>query len=84
MLQTYEGIVSHGKTLALPPTRAISNKIDFIPRANLPYKAAYKMTPQQNEEIARQIEELLNQGLIKKSISPCVVPTILAPKKGGT
>lgn len=42
------------------------------------------MTPEQNEEVARQIQELLDQGLIRKSISPCVVPTVLAPKKGGT
>ena len=47
-------------------------------------KAAYKMTPQQNEEIAKQIQELLDQGLIRRSISPCVVPTVLAPKKRET
>ena len=41
------------------------------------------MSPHQNEEISKQIQELLEQGLIRKSISPCVVPTILAPKKGG-
>ena len=83
MLQTYEGIVSSGQPTTIPPKRAISHRIDLIPRATLPNKAAYKMTPQQNEEIARQIQELLNQGLIRKSISPCAVPTILAPKKGG-
>ena len=42
------------------------------------------MTPQQNEEIAKKIQELLDQGLIRKSISPCTMPTVLAPKKGGT
>src|SRR5277367_5091662 len=42
------------------------------------------MTPQQNEEIAKQIQELLDQGLIRKSISPCAIPNVLAPKKGGT
>ncbi|GLJ08686.1 hypothetical protein SUGI_0093670 [Cryptomeria japonica] len=42
------------------------------------------MTPEQNEEVARQIQELLNQGLIRKRISPRIVPTMLAPKKGGT
>lgn len=42
------------------------------------------MTPQQNDEIARQIQELLNQVLIRKSIIPCVIPIVLAPKKGET
>ena len=68
----------------LPPIRDISHCIDFIPRATLPNKAAYKMTPQQNEEIARQVEELLDSGLIAKSLSSYVVPVVLAPKKEGT
>ena len=42
------------------------------------------MTPQQNEEISKQVQELLDQGLIRKSIRTCAVQTILAPKKGGT
>lgn len=83
LLQTYEGIVSSGQPTTLPPKRAISHRIYLIPGVTLPNKGAYKVTPQQNEEIARQIQELLNQGLIRKSISPCAVPTVLAPKKGG-
>src|SRR5271156_2774794 len=65
MLQTYEGIVSDGQPSTLPLKRAIIHMIEFIPKATLPNKAAYKMTPQQNEEIAKQMEEILNQGLIK-------------------
>ena len=42
------------------------------------------MTPRQNEEIAKKIQDILNQGLIRKSIIPCVIHTILAPTKGGT
>lgn len=34
--------------------------------------------------MASQIEELLKTGLIGKILSPCVVPTVLAPKKEGT
>lgn len=67
----------------LPPMRDISHHIDFIPGASLPNKESYKMTLQQNEEIKRQVQEFLDKGLIKESLSPCSVPTILAPKKGG-
>ena len=42
------------------------------------------MKPQQNEEITRQVKELLISGLIVKSLSPCVILAILAPKKEGT
>jgi hypothetical protein len=84
ILEEYKDIVNDGQPTPLPPKRLVSHKIDFIPGATLPNKVAYKMTPQQNEEIAKQIRGLLDQGLIRKSISPCVVPIFLAPKKGGS
>eukprot|EP00253_Pinus_taeda_P015928 PITA_15928 len=41
------------------------------------------MSPKDNEEIRKQVQELLDKGLIKEILSPCAMPTILAPKKGG-
>jgi hypothetical protein len=40
------------------------------------------MTPKKNKEIESQVKESLNQGMIRKSINPCAVPVVLAPKKG--
>jgi hypothetical protein len=37
----------------LPLVRSISHHIDLIPRASLPNKASYRMTPQESEEIKR-------------------------------
>lgn len=41
------------------------------------------MSPNDNEEIRKQVQELLDKGLIRESLSPCVEPTVLAPTKGG-
>ena len=41
------------------------------------------MTPTDNEEIRKQVHELLHKGLVRESLSTCAVPTILSPKKGG-
>lgn len=63
--------------------RDVSHHIDLRPGATIPNKDAYKMTPKQNKEIRRKIQDLLDKGLIRESLSPCVVPIVLAPKKGG-
>ncbi|XP_057819197.1 uncharacterized protein LOC131032282 [Cryptomeria japonica] len=81
LLYKYEGIVMKELPNSLPPIHDASHHIDLIPGASLPNKATYKMIPEQNEEIKKQVQELLYKGLVRKSLSPCAMPTILAPKK---
>ena len=47
----------------------------------MPNKAACILTPQENEEVKRQVQELLDKGLVKESFSPCVVTRVLSSKK---
>jgi hypothetical protein len=44
----------------------------------------YRMSVMENDEIKKQIKELLNKGFIVPSSSPCGSPIVLVPKKDGT
>eukprot|EP00253_Pinus_taeda_P001416 PITA_01416 len=79
LLQDFGDIVVDDLPDELPPRRGISHCIDFIPGASLPNKAAYRMSPKDHEEIRKQVQDLLDKGLIRESMSPCAVPIVLAP-----
>jgi hypothetical protein len=66
---------------SLPQMRSVSHHIDLIPGSSLPNKFAYRLTPQENEEVKKQVQELLDKGLVRESLSPCDVPIVLSPKK---
>ena len=83
LLEDFADIVVDELPRLLPSVRSMSHHIDLIPGASLPNKAAYRLTLQENEEVKRQVQDLLDKGLIRESLSPCVVPTVLSPKKDG-
>jgi hypothetical protein len=68
---------------SLPPIRSISHHIDLIPGVSFPNKETYRLTPQENEEVKNQVQEKLDKGLVRESLSPCIVPTMLSLKKDG-
>jgi hypothetical protein len=81
LLGEFADIIMDELPHSLPPVKNMSHHIDIIPGASLPNKAVYKLTPQENEEVKRQVQDLLDKGLVRESLSPCVVPTVLSPKK---
>jgi hypothetical protein len=83
LLEEFVDIVVDELPRSLPSMMSVSHHIDLIPGASLPNKAAYRFTPQKNEEVKRQVQELLDKGLVRESLSPCAVPTVLSPKKDG-
>jgi hypothetical protein len=83
LLGEFVDIVVDELPCSFPPIRSISHHIDLIHGASLPNKATYRLTSQENEEVKRQVQDLMDKGLIRESLSPCVVPTVLSPKKDG-
>ena len=57
--------------------------MDLIPQASFPNKATYRLIPIGNEELNKQVHELIQKGLIREIFNPCDVPIVLAPKKNG-
>ena len=85
LLQEFNDIFPHEDACTgLPPLRGIEYQIDFVPGATLPNMAAYRTNPTETKEIQRQVEELMDKGYARESMSPCSVLVILVPKKDGT
>ncbi|CAN1783109.1 Transposon Ty3-I Gag-Pol polyprotein [Linum perenne] len=83
-IQEFKHVFPEEIPSGLPPLRGIEHQIDLVPRAALPNKPAYRTNPEETREIQAQVEELMDKGYVRESMSPCVVPVILVPKKEGT
>jgi hypothetical protein len=84
LLQVYMDVFPLELPPGLPHVRGIEHKIDLIPRASLPNRAACRTNPNETKEIQRQVQDLLDRGYIRESLSPCSVPVLSVPKKDGT
>jgi hypothetical protein len=81
LLQEFKDVFPAEIPLGLPPLRGIEHQIDLIPGASLPNRAAYRTNPEETKEIEQQVQELFDNGYVRESLSPCVIPVILVPKK---
>ena len=68
----------------LPPNREIEFSIDLLPGSSLISKAAYRMALVELRELKAQLQELLNKGFIKPSVSPWGAPVLFVKKKDGS
>jgi hypothetical protein len=68
----------------LPPKRQVEHEIQLQQDVPLPNIGMYRLSILENAEINKQVQELIEQGVIRPSASPCGSPIILVPKKDGT
>lgn len=69
---------------SLPPHRDFDHNIPLIPGARPVNKKPYRYSPQQKDEIEKQVVQMLNQGIIQSSSSPFASPVLLVKKKDGS
>ncbi|RDX76064.1 Retrovirus-related Pol polyprotein from transposon 17.6, partial [Mucuna pruriens] len=84
LLQEFTDVFSNEVSHGLPPLRGIEHQIDLVPGCPIPNRPAYSINLEGTKEIQKQVNELLQKGFVRESLSLCSVPIILVPKKDGT
>jgi len=68
----------------LPPDREIQFAIELVPGTAPISKAPYPMAPAELAELKKQLQELLDKGLIQPSVSVWGAPVLSIRKKDGS
>ena len=68
----------------LPPDREIEFAIDLAPGTAPVSKAPYCLAPVKMKELASQLQEQLDKGMIRPSVSPWGAPVLFVKKKDGS
>jgi hypothetical protein len=68
----------------LPPSRAHDHSIPLIEGAHPVSVRPYRFSPIMNDEIEKQVTEMLHQGIIHASKSEFSSPVIMVKKKDNT
>jgi hypothetical protein len=84
LLQEFKNVFPPEIPPGPPPLKGIEHQINLILGTSLPNRAMYRTNPEETKKIQRQVQELLDNGYVHESLSPCVVPVILVPNKIGT
>lgn len=82
LLQAYVDVFPDPKTI--PPQRVYDHTIPLVPGAIPINSKPYHYSPHHKTEIERQVQELLQAGLITHSHSPFASPVLLVKKKDGS
>ncbi|KAD3067002.1 hypothetical protein E3N88_34882 [Mikania micrantha] len=68
----------------IPPDREVEFKIYLVPGAKSIAKTPYRLAPSEMKELMTQLEDLLDKGFIRPSISPWGAPVLFVKNKDGS
>ncbi|XP_042466024.1 uncharacterized protein LOC122048535 [Zingiber officinale] len=68
----------------LPPKRQVEFTIELVPGTAPVSRTPYRMAPKELEELKVQLQELLDRGFIRPSVSPWGAPVLFVKKKDGS
>lgn len=70
--------------VGLPPKRACDHVIPLVPEASTVAIRPYRYPPKLKDEMEKQVNDMLEQGIIQPSKSLFSSPVLLVPKKDGS
>jgi hypothetical protein len=82
VLQKHEGVFA--PLSSLPPDRGVRHTIPLPPGHDPPYRAPYRMSPAELEEVKKVVADLLAKNYIEPAQSPYGSPILFVQKKDGT
>ena len=69
---------------SIPLEREVDLSIEILQGTSPTSRAPYKMAPTKLKELKIQLQELLDKGFIRPSVSPWGAPVLFVKKKDGT
>ena len=83
LLKKYKHVFEyHNNTL--PKQRDTDHKIELIPDTELLTHCIYRLTPEQEDELQKQLDKYLTAFQLERSYSPFGVSTLFVKRKDGT
>ena len=80
----YSDVFPADLPMGLPPARDVDHRIELVAGARPTVRPTYRMSARENDELKRQLTELLQHGFIQPSKSPFGAPVLFVRKKDGS
>jgi hypothetical protein len=81
LIESYREVFQEAQ--GLPPKREVEQKIQLLTKSPLPNIGLYRKSIIEENEVNKQLQQLLEQGVIIPSTSKCGSPIIMVPKTDG-